>query len=184
MAAVDFDPWHELDEGDTDDVLNRLILELASSLAIADLAELHVVHAWEPATENVIRVFGSDLSDADATAHLDREQHEHRERLEQLDRSLYAWVGKEGYEFLAPRLHLRRGYARHVIPELAAELTVDLVVMGTVSRTGIAGLIIGNTAEVILNNIECAVLAVKPEGFVSPVQPAAAPAGVHQGRQG
>ena len=41
--------------------------------------------------------------------------------------------------------------------------------MGTVSRTGIAGLIIGNTAETILRSVRCSVLAVKPEGFVSPV---------------
>jgi len=41
--------------------------------------------------------------------------------------------------------------------------------MGTVGRTGIPGLIMGNTAESILNNIGCSVLAVKPPGFVSPV---------------
>jgi len=45
----------------------------------------------------------------------------------------------------------------------------DLVVMGTVSRTGIPGLLIGNTAEVILNNLECSVLAVKPADFATPV---------------
>jgi nucleotide-binding universal stress UspA family protein len=44
--------------------------------------------------------------------------------------------------------------------------------MGTVSRTGIRGLIIGNTAETILRSVRCSVLAVKPEGFVTPVTPA------------
>jgi nucleotide-binding universal stress UspA family protein len=41
--------------------------------------------------------------------------------------------------------------------------------MGTVARTGVAGLFIGNTAEAILEQIECSVLAVKPEGFETPV---------------
>lgn len=59
--------------------------------------------------------------------------------------------------------------ARDVVPAVAQELNADLVVMGTVSRTGIPGLLIGNTAEVILNNLECSVLAVKPSGFVTPV---------------
>jgi nucleotide-binding universal stress UspA family protein len=41
--------------------------------------------------------------------------------------------------------------------------------MGTVARIGIPGLLIGNTAETILDQLDCSVLAVKPPGFVSPV---------------
>jgi len=41
--------------------------------------------------------------------------------------------------------------------------------MGTVGRTGIQGFFIGNTAEEILNQVECSVLAVKPPGFQTPV---------------
>jgi nucleotide-binding universal stress UspA family protein len=41
--------------------------------------------------------------------------------------------------------------------------------MGTVARGGIAGLLIGNTAERMLRKLPCSVLAVKPEGFVCPV---------------
>jgi nucleotide-binding universal stress UspA family protein len=50
-----------------------------------------------------------------------------------------------------------------------AKLQADIVVMGTVARTGISGLIIGNTAETILNQLTCSVLAVKPSGFKTPV---------------
>jgi nucleotide-binding universal stress UspA family protein len=52
---------------------------------------------------------------------------------------------------------------------LAQQLEVDLVVMGTVARTGIPGLIMGNTAEAILEQLDCSVLAIKPPGFVTPV---------------
>ncbi len=48
----------------------------------------------------------------------------------------------------------------------------DLIVMGTVGRVGIPGLLIGNTAERILGDMSCSVLAVKPQGFVAPVSPA------------
>jgi nucleotide-binding universal stress UspA family protein len=41
--------------------------------------------------------------------------------------------------------------------------------MGTVARIGIPGFIMGNTAETILNHIDCSVLAVKPPGFATPV---------------
>ena len=47
---------------------------------------------------------------------------------------------------------------------------IDLVVMGTVARAGIAGMLIGNTAERVLRKLPCSVLTVKPDGFVSPVR--------------
>jgi len=42
--------------------------------------------------------------------------------------------------------------------------------MGTVARTGVPGFITGNTAESILNQLECSVLAIKPAGFVTPIE--------------
>ncbi|MEX2133825.1 MAG: universal stress protein [Acidimicrobiia bacterium] len=65
-----------------------------------------------------------------------------------------------------------QGTASKVFPKLADVLEVGLIVMGTVARTGISGLIMGNTAETILRSVRCSVLAVKPEGFVTPVTPA------------
>jgi nucleotide-binding universal stress UspA family protein len=167
LAAVDFDPW----EGEAEEEkLNRRILELASSLALSDFAELHVAHAWQSITDNMIRIFGSELSENQASTNLDRERFEHQHKLDLLGATLREAIGKEAYGYLSPRFHLRKGNPRTVIPDIASELRADLVVMGTVSRTGIPGFLIGNTAEMILNNIECSVLAVKPEGFVSPIK--------------
>ena len=56
------------------------------------------------------------------------------------------------------------------IPNFIRQNKVDLVVMGTVARSGLSGMIIGNTAEQILSRIECSVLALKPAGFVCPVR--------------
>ena len=61
------------------------------------------------------------------------------------------------------------GEAEEIIVDLAEKEKADLIVMGTVGRTDISGFFVGNTSEVILNNIGCSVLAVKPQGFVSPV---------------
>ena len=66
-------------------------------------------------------------------------------------------------------VHLLKGDPADVIAEFAKTSRVDLIVMGTVARTGIPGLLIGNTAETILQRVDCSVLAVKPDGFVSPV---------------
>lgn len=78
-------------------------------------------------------------------------------------------LGTEAFDHLAPRFHLRKGAATKVIPETAKELQADVLVMGTLARRGIAGLLIGNTAETILEQVQCSVLAVKPDGFASPI---------------
>jgi universal stress protein E len=46
-----------------------------------------------------------------------------------------------------------------------------LLVMGTIARTGITGVFVGNTAERLLPQIPCSVLAIKPAGFKSPITP-------------
>ena len=71
---------------------------------------------------------------------------------------------------LATTVHLVKGRAGDVIPDLAESLEADLVVIGTVGRTGVPGLLIGNTAEEILNSVDCSVLTLKPEGFQTPIQ--------------
>jgi len=48
-------------------------------------------------------------------------------------------------------------------------LDASLVIMGTVCRTGIPGLIVGNTAEFVMNKLDCSILAIKPQKFVSNV---------------
>jgi nucleotide-binding universal stress UspA family protein len=166
LAAVDFEPWRPDLENDA---INRQILELASSLALSDFADLHLVHSWEPLSEDMMRLW-SDESDANQIAsYVGTEQHRHQEGLERLSHKLKGWIGAEAFDYLAPRLHLLRGNATEVIPALADRLKFDLVIMGTVGRTGIPGFIVGNTAEAILGQLKCALLAVKPDGFVTSV---------------
>ena len=69
----------------------------------------------------------------------------------------------------ADNVHLVKGRPAQVISDCATKQKVDLIVMGTLGRAGIPGLIIGNTAEDVLSETQTAVLAVKPSGFVSPV---------------
>ena len=61
------------------------------------------------------------------------------------------------------------GPAEHVIPDLVKQQSIDLIVMGTIARTGIPGILIGNTAERLLERVECSLMAIKPEGYRSPV---------------
>ena len=54
------------------------------------------------------------------------------------------------------------------IPAFVAKHEVDLLVIGTQGRSLLSGLLLGNTAERILPALHASLVAVKPEGFVSP----------------
>ena len=66
-------------------------------------------------------------------------------------------------------IHLVTGNVHTAITEGASTHDVDLLVMGMLSRTGIKGFFIGNTVEKVLDDVECSILAIKPEVFVSPI---------------
>lgn len=166
LAAVDFDPWRPDPDSDA---INRKILGLASSLALSDFADLHLVHSWEPLSPDMMRLWSDESDTSQIASYIGTEQLRHQEGLERLTHQLKGWIGAEAFDYLAPRLHLPRGSAAEAIPALAERLKFDLVIMGTVGRTGIPGFIIGNTAEAILGQLTCALLAVKPDGFVTSV---------------
>ena len=67
-------------------------------------------------------------------------------------------------------MHLEKGEPGTVIPVLARDEQIDLIVMGSVCRTGIEGFLVGNTAEKILLQVDCSVLTINPDGFCSPVK--------------
>ena len=69
--------------------------------------------------------------------------------------------------------HLILGTPWKEIQRLVQQLSVDLIAMGTVGRNGIEGLLLGNTADKVLDHCDCSVLTVKPNGFVSPIAPPA-----------
>ncbi|HET9032857.1 MAG TPA: universal stress protein [Dokdonella sp.] len=168
LAAVDFNP--DMPDAVEQD-LNRQILGLAGSLAFSDFAALHVVHVWDAPSEAMVRIWANNPQVASAE-YVKGVRSSHESAYDGLRQQLVERVGEDASNYLSPQFHLRRGAAATAIPETARELQADLVVMGTVARTGIAGLLIGNTAEAVLEQLQCSVLAVKPSGFVSPVKPA------------
>lgn len=65
--------------------------------------------------------------------------------------------------------HVEKGLSEEVIPELAARLDAGVVVLGTIGRTGLSAAFLGNTAEQVIDRLRCDLLAIKPDGFISPV---------------
>jgi len=58
--------------------------------------------------------------------------------------------------------HLREGFPEDVIPDVAKELEAELVVLGTLGRTGLSAALLGNTAEHVISKLSCNLLAIKP----------------------
>jgi len=70
------------------------------------------------------------------------------------------------------QVHLSWGTPWQEIGRISRHQAADLIVIGTVGRSGIKGLLMGNTAEKVLDTCDCSILTVKPDGFVSTIEPA------------
>ncbi|MEO1017513.1 MAG: universal stress protein [Pseudomonadota bacterium] len=143
--------------------LNIKALQLGTSLAEQDQSELEIVYCWRLDGETILRgrAFGR-RNEAAIDDLLSVEENHHAQLLKNV-------TAPFGLPHDEARLHLFKGDARVVIPRMAEADKVELIIMGTLCRNGIAGAIIGNTAEEILSQVQCSVLTIKPDGFVSPV---------------
>ena len=168
LASVDV--GDDVDEqGESLDKLNHQILEMAGSLAISDFAELHIAHVWDAVGEGTMRGAFMKTPEEEILAYVEQIRQQHERKLNQLVEELKTKLGSDTDSYLSIKKHLIKGWARKEIPNLAKRIDADTIVMGTVARTGIPGFFIGNTAETILSQINCSVLAIKPSGFNTPV---------------
>jgi len=169
LAAVDVDDGYPPKELKTRHALNRAVLEMASSLALSEFAELHIVNTWEAFGESAMRSAFMKRPEDEIVAYVEEVKQKYQKHLSELVDGVIGKLGRETLEHIKPQTRLVKGSPRKELPVLARDIEADLVVMGTVARTGIPGFIMGNTAETILNRLDCSVLAIKPPGFETPV---------------
>lgn len=137
------------------------ILELSASVAAAAGAAWHVLHVPEYPAEGGMRLRCVGAEELEAY------QKEVRDagwaRLHEVVDPI-ARVAK-----LTPKLWMSEGIPSEKIDEAAKELSADVVVMASVAKPGLGGMLLGSTADKVCSRIETGLLLVKPEGFVSPV---------------
>ena len=168
-AAVDIYSSFLPQESETKHQLDLQILDLAGSLALSEFAELHIAHVWEAIGESSLRGGFMHKTEDEVVAYVEKVKQQHQQNLNELVAEFTNHLGNHACAYLKPKIHLLKGSPRKEIPLFADKIEADLVVMGTVVRTGIPGFLMGNTAETILSRIDCSILAVKPQGFVTPV---------------
>jgi universal stress protein E len=152
VAAVD--PLHERDKPAE---LDKRILATAQMLGGALGGEVHVFHAFDVAlalavsTDAMTMPIALPLNDlADAM------RADHTTAVERLCKE---------HSVPADHVHVLQGGTRQQLLALTDQLRADAVVMGAISRSGLKGLFIGNTAEDVLDRLHCDLVIVKPAGF-------------------
>jgi len=143
--------------------LSLRLLQLANGLSKTCSQKFHIVSCWDYALESALKdsaFIRIPASEVDEKVEAMRQSHHH---------SLEKLVEEAGLDNNHVIHHLR-GKPSDIIPAFVADNEIDILVMGTVARTGIAGFMIGNTAENIIQQLSCSLLALKPNGFVSPVK--------------
>lgn len=128
-------------------------LGVAARIAKDEGSELHVLHAYEYA--GLAQIASATSIDASQTFQQELE----KQATEQLTELL------EEVDLLGvtPITHMRVGVADQEIVEFAKREDCDLIVMGSVGRTGMKRLLLGNTAERVVRNSPCSLLAVRPK---------------------
>ncbi|MFM2655448.1 universal stress protein [Vibrio owensii] len=158
--AVAVDPMTVSDE---QQALSRRLLELSRSIADTCDSRLHIISCWEHYLENYLdNHVWIQVEEVQLANEVSRAKANHEQALQRLIED----SGISG-EMVIHHLH---GKPDEQIPECVDETEIDVLVMGTLARTGISGFVIGNTAENILQSINCSLVAMKPEGFVSPIK--------------
>ncbi len=141
--------------GEDADALNDRVVDAALQLALQCNASLHLAHAFDGlTTASMIEPHGESLMIGEAYTAL-REM-----RLERFD----AFAQRHGVP--GERKHFLEGPAAEAVAEMADTTEADVVAVGAVYREGLERLILGSTAERILERLHCDVLVVKPPAFI------------------
>lgn len=157
-AAIDPD-----DKGTDEQDLSISLLQLAQKLTTDYNGQFSIISCWDFVLEHFLR----------QGAWLEMPQDEIEATIQQEGNAKYLALSeltKQAGIHNQPTIYHLKGDPTELIPRIIHEKAIDVLVMGTVARTGISGFIIGNTAENILQKIDCSLWAIKPQGFVSPIK--------------
>ncbi|KPZ53533.1 universal stress protein UspE [Pseudoalteromonas sp. S3776] len=151
LAAV-----NAVSENDEHVALNKRIIKDAQFLCELANAKLNLVNAY-PATPINIAI---EIPEFNPSLYNESVKKHHIESTNELAKT---------FNLTNEQCFIEEGLPEDVIPDVASRLNSELVVIGTVGRTGLSAALVGNTAEHVIDSLDCDVLALKPDGYVSPL---------------
>jgi universal stress protein E len=153
LAAVD--PFHAHAKPAD---LDARLLDAANKFARLLHGTTHIFHAYMP----LIAIQPAMVSSASVVALPPEVEEVHGQ---QIARAIDQLAGRAGIP--RRRCHIHMGDVAGEMCAQSRRMRADLVVMGVVSRSALARLFIGNTAERVLDKLNCDVLVVKPVSFTA-----------------
>ncbi|MBU2918734.1 universal stress protein UspE [Psychrosphaera sp. F3M07] len=138
-------------------LLNYEIINHACFMAGLLQSDTHLINAYPPTPMNI----AVEIPEFDTVKYNENMKNHHQTSLSKLALD---------FNIDDNKTHIVEGLPEDVIPEVARTLDAELVVIGTVGRTGISAALIGNTAEHVIDNLNCDLLALKPPDFISPIK--------------
>ncbi len=147
-----------LSDNETHALLNDKLIKEAQYMGKLLNAEINLVNAYPPTPVNVT----IELPEFDAATYTNGIRGHHLMAMKTLRQKHYI---DEDNTFCL------EGLPEDIIPKVANELDAELVILGTTGRVGLSAIFIGNTAEHTIDQLNCDVLAIKPDGYISPLAP-------------
>jgi universal stress protein E len=137
--------------------LNMKITKEAKKLAELIIRNVNLVNSFTVTPVNI----DIEIPEFNSTEYNDT-MHKHHEQ------AMIAHANK--FDISVTKTHVEEGLPETVIEQVAIKIDAELVILGTIGRTGISAALIGNTAEHVIDQLNCDVLALKPDGYISPLQ--------------
>lgn len=152
----------DTDETNTDPKLNDKLIEIGTSYAQRQSAECTLATAWRLEGESILT--GPFIATPDEEIEVMKNEQKIRAA-----RDFEAIQQRHSERLKGVETRMLYGDPEVAIPRYIKDEKIDLVIMGSLGRSGVTGFIIGNTAETIINLIDCSIMAIKPDGFESPI---------------
>ena len=137
--------------------LNQRVISKAQQMAQLLNAKVHLVNAYPGTPVNI----AIEIPEFNPQEYNSTMQRHHKDAVLGLAKQ---------YDISAEQCHVLEGMPEDVIPKLAKKLDAEMVIIGTIGRTGLSAAIIGNTAEHVIDRLDCDVLALKPANFICPLE--------------
>jgi universal stress protein E len=164
LAPVDLETVEEetTKTGEHGDFIYRKVMDISIAMTRMENSHLDIFHCWFLPGETLL-ASGRTRIDLDKLDHM-------RMLAEKIQtRKIGALLAEYDLSDIGHSVVVRKGDPGEMIVDYADKNGIDLIVMGTIGRSGLSGLLIGSTAEKVIDQVNCSVLTIKPANFKSPI---------------